>query len=270
MSMISDVKIRERSEKFRPSAVSAMSIAGLLVAAGIALAPAAKAEAVMLVYDASGSMRDPLADGRARVTVARQVVTKVLDAWSPRTPLGLVAYGHRTRACDDVETVLPLAPVDPVRARRIVGNLQPYGNTPLLTAIEQAGEAMADVRGESSVVVITDGGENCRPDPCGAARRLSERLGTRVHIIAFDMLAAESEVLTCITRETGGELFLANDAESLADAVAGALSQTGLTGAIYRARMQAERSTRLIEEGDTALERLLAQPGGGDCTPLRR
>lgn len=232
-------------------------VSALVVAVSTStVAVPAQADSVMLVYDASYSMLDRLPDGRVRLAVARQAVAEVLENWQTGTPLGLVAYGHRTRVCDDVELVIPPGSMDPTRASAAVRQLQPYGLTPLIAAIEMAADAIADADGQRSVVVITDGGENCRPDPCGDARRLAQRVDVQVHIIAFDMHPAESAIISCIADATEGLFLRADDAESLAAALSGALARTGLAGAIYNARLRAEQTARLIDAGDDTLERI--------------
>ncbi|MEJ6478489.1 MAG: VWA domain-containing protein, partial [Octadecabacter sp.] len=60
----------------------------------------------ILVLDASGSMWGQI-DGVAKITIAQEVVTDLLQTLPADQRLGLTVYGHRTRGdCTDIETIV--------------------------------------------------------------------------------------------------------------------------------------------------------------------
>ena len=72
----------------------------------------ADGQRVILVMDASGSMRGKI-NGQTKMAIAKEVVAKVVGAWKPEDELGLVVYGHRDKnSCDDIETVIEPGQLD--------------------------------------------------------------------------------------------------------------------------------------------------------------
>ncbi len=65
-------------------------------------------------------------------------------------------------------------------------------------------------------MLVTDGIEECRGDPCAAADRLSALgIGVKVHVVGFALQPGESSSLQCVVDKTGGRYFDARDADAL-------------------------------------------------------
>lgn len=174
----------------------------------------------VIVLDASGSMWGAV-EGRAKIEVAREVMEKLVSTLPENLDLGLMAYGHRRKGdCADIELLIPPGAVDRrVFLRKALGII-PKGKTPLTAAVEQAAQALAYTEQPATVILVSDGLENCGGDPCALAARLKQQgVAFRAHVIAFDLLAKDAETFRCLADITGGRFLPAQDAASLGDAL---------------------------------------------------
>lgn len=201
----------------------------LLWPASPALADNDAPEDMILILDASGSMWGQI-DGVNKIVIAKDVVEGLVRGLPPEQGLGFVAYGHRREGdCKDIET---LAEVGAGRDGVIASlrSLTARGKTPLSRSVEHAARTLDYTRQAASVVVVSDGLENCGVDPCELARTLEEQgLDFTVHVVGFDVSEQERQGLTCIASETGGTFVAADNAEELATA----LSTVAGAGASY-------------------------------------
>ncbi|HCO54056.1 MAG TPA: hypothetical protein DIT93_03440, partial [Pelagibacterium sp.] len=192
--------------------------AALAVGLGAGQAPA---QDVMVVYDASGSMWGQI-EGVTKIEIAREVLGDLVNQWPDETNLGLVAYGHRREGdCGDIETVIAPQPISPATFSDAVNAINPLGRTPLSAAVEHAAEELVYLENPATVVLISDGIENCEADPCALATHLEERgIAFTTHVIGFDVASEEYAQLSCIAENTGGIFVPASNAGELADALA--------------------------------------------------
>lgn len=178
---------------------------------------AAEREQVMLVLDASGSMWGQV-EGRSKVEIARTAVADLVQAWKPGVDLGLVVYGHRRKGdCDDIETVLAAGPLDAKAYLAKINALNAKGMTPLSQAVITAAEALKASERKATVILVSDGEETCKLDPCAVGKELEARgVDFTAHVIGFDVPnPAHQAQLRCLAENTGGRYFNASDAASL-------------------------------------------------------
>ncbi|HEY5799744.1 MAG TPA: VWA domain-containing protein, partial [Burkholderiaceae bacterium] len=205
---------------------SLLAVLAFLLAPAINAAPApAKATAtaapgaapVMLVLDASNSMWGRI-QNETKFDIARKAVKEYFSALPAGQRVGLTVYGHRSKTeCSDVETVVPTGAVDSAKLESVLKPLAPKGKTPLAQSIVHAAEALDYKKQPATVVVVTDGLETCNPDPCATIEKLAkEAKKLTVHVIGFDMRAAEREQLRCIAKAGNGRFVLAGTASELA------------------------------------------------------
>lgn len=194
----------------------------LAASLSLCLAPALCAqENVMLVLDASGSMWGQI-DGRSKVEIARETVAGLLREWKAENQLGLTAYGHRRRGdCEDIEVLIPVGPLDAEAYLRRVNGLNALGMTPLSAAVIKAAEALRHTEQKATVILVSDGEETCRLDPCEVGRSLAQAgIDFTAHVIGFDVAdPAHQAQLRCLAENTGGRYLNASDAEGLAVAL---------------------------------------------------
>lgn len=185
----------------------------LLLLLGLCLP--ARAQDSLIILDASNSMLSRV-DGRSRLDAARLAVEGLARAVPGRARMGLMAFGHRRPAdCEDIELLIAPGPVSaPVFAR--LGNLLPRGRTPIAGAVQDG------ARIAPQLILITDGGENCVPDPCAEIRALRLRHpGLALHVIGFDVADGRDEAqLRCVAEAGGGRYLPAASLFELAFALA--------------------------------------------------
>ncbi|MEM7044707.1 MAG: vWA domain-containing protein [Pseudomonadota bacterium] len=186
------------------------------LAAGLPLKADDVTERAILVLDASGSMWGQV-DGTHKITIARDVIQGLVDDWNPHVELGVTAYGHREKGnCADIETLVPVGPVDGDEVMGAIGDLNPKGKTPLTDAVRQAAETLKYTEERATVLLVSDGKETCDADPCAAAAELeASGIDFTVHVVGFDLTAEEKTQLQCIADNTGGRFLSADNAPEL-------------------------------------------------------
>jgi Ca-activated chloride channel family protein len=197
--------------------------AALVVATAVMvpLSAASAAEDVVIVYDASGSMWGQI-DGVSKIEIAREVMADLVNGWSNDTNLGLVAYGHRSEGdCRDIETLIEPGRLDHARFIKTVNGIRPKGKTPISAAVQHAADLLSYRDSPATVVLISDGVETCRADPCALAQQLA-RQGVKftTHVVGFDLEDKAHASLACIAENTGGVFVPAQNAAELKDALA--------------------------------------------------
>lgn len=199
-------------------------LASVLVLLGLAMAtalPAAAEERAIVVLDGSGSMWGQIG-GKPKIAIAREVLRETLGNVSPDLSLGLMAYGHRRKGdCGDIEMIVPFGAESSAAIAEAAERISPVGKTPLSDAVRQAAETLKYAEDKATVILVTDGIETCRADPCALAREL-EGIGVdlTVHVVGFGLSAEEGREVACLAEETGGLYIKADDAGALGDALA--------------------------------------------------
>ena len=176
---------------------------------------------VILILDASGSMRAKI-NGVSKIDIAKEVVGKIVAGWKPEDELGLVVYGHRKKGeCADIETVKEPGPLNAAEYMAAVNAIQPKGQTPMTQAVKQAAEALQYTEKKATVILVSDGIENCNADPCAVAADLAKTgVELKVHTVGFglDNKGAVAQ-LKCLADRTGGTFTIANNADDLLKAL---------------------------------------------------
>ena len=176
----------------------------------------------ILVLDGSGSMWGQI-DGKAKITIAQEVVGELLPALPQDQALGLTLYGHRRKGdCSDIETVVAPGTGTQGAISEAVNAVKPKGKTPMTDAVRQAAEALRYTEEKATVILVSDGIETCNPDPCAAARALEEAgVDFTAHVIGFDISDPDALAqMQCLAGETGGSFRSASNAAELGAALA--------------------------------------------------
>lgn len=199
----------------------ALATAGLLTGPGAGPAAAANdpaANSLLLVLDASGSMRGSAGGGTTRIAAAKAALNDVVDRLPDSSVVGLRVFGAtKDNGCDDTTLISPVAPLDRAGLRRSIRSFQPRGDTPIGASLRAAAKDLAGAPGRKTVVLVSDGEDNCSPPPpCEVARELSQQgLDLRVEAIGFQVGGAARDQLACIAKATGGSYYDAPDARAL-------------------------------------------------------
>jgi Mg-chelatase subunit ChlD len=177
---------------------------------------------VMLIVDASGSMKIKV-DGESRITAAKRVLAETLATMPADVRLGLLAYGHRkAKDCKDMELISPIGAEDAGTIAGRIQGLTPKGETPIAASLEMAAKSFLAFKGQqNSIVLVTDGIEECKGDPCAAAAAIKAAgLDLKVDVVGFTLKREQRKLIECVATETGGTYYDAKNGAALSTALA--------------------------------------------------
>lgn len=217
-----------KNQIYRLSFYAAMAVA--CVSAGNAVQAQEQTGKAMIVLDASGSMWGQI-DGEAKISIAKRVLSDVLSASRQTLHLGLMAYGHRQKGnCDDIEVLIAPSAGSAGQISNLAAGIKPKGKTPLSDAVKSAAEALKYEEDKATVILITDGLETCRADPCALGQALeSAGIDFTAHVVGFGLSAEEGRQVACLAENTGGRYLPAQDADSLGAALDETVTQAAAT-----------------------------------------
>ena len=220
----------------RGKSTSMLALSGAaLLGLGLLVAPATTAVAkessvlgqdggsLILVLDSSGSMKEPAGNGQTRMEAAKKGLNGVIDDLPDESDVGLRAYGSTIEdgegSCKDSELMVPVQKVDKPALKAGVKKIKPLGNTPIAYAL---GKAYGDLpkEGPRSIVLVSDGEENCGGNPCKVARDLRKK-GAEFYVDVVGMQVDDTSrnQLTCIASAGGGTYYDVKDIEELDSAL---------------------------------------------------
>jgi Mg-chelatase subunit ChlD len=174
---------------------------------------------LLLIFDSSGSMLEKTKDGVSKLQAAKEVINDLIKDFPAGRRLGLIVYGaDARRACESVDVVRPLSEFDDAaraKLREYISKLDAKGHTPIARALEVTAGEMAQVKGLSRVVLITDGMETCHGDPVNAASELVAKTNTELDVIGFGLKPEESQAVEKIAKAGRGKYYDAQTAQKL-------------------------------------------------------
>ena len=184
---------------------------GLVIAAVIAtqaqlLASQEDGVALAIVYDTSGSMKEPVRDRNGKLSPKYVIANRALEAISNRIQAfatNAATGGARTIHAGlfvfdgtGAKQAVKFGPFDAAAFQRWAQTFSaPEGGTPLGNALTAAGQTVLNSSlSRKHVLVITDGINTAGPDPAAAMPRLkglAEQKQSRlaIHFVAFDVNA---------------------------------------------------------------------------------
>jgi Ca-activated chloride channel family protein len=192
------------------------TLLALTANSGFSLASDGPDANLIFILDASGSMAAKV-QGRPKIDVAKEVLSGIIKDLPAKTNVGLVVYGHRQKGdCTDVEELSPLAPVDKEALMAKIKGITPKGMTPITYSVQKVAQSLKNQGQESTIVLVSDGEETCKGDPCALVKELKAS-GTKfvMHVIGFDVNEKEKQQLSCIARAGDGSYFTARNAGEL-------------------------------------------------------
>ncbi len=238
--------------------------ATLLVGSAVSMPQPATAEEpsqgkLLLMLDASGSMKAKDPSGLTKIAAAKKALTGVVQALPDDAQVGLRVYGATQAggkptkaACADTQLVHPIGPIDRGGLSRAVNGFQAKGETPIAYSLTQA---MGDLgsSGKRNIVLVSDGEESCVPDPCPTVRKLvGSGIDLQIDTVGFGVGSKARKQLQCIAAAGHGSYFDAKDSDALTTSLT-KLSQRALrsftiTGTPVQATSAAEEAP-ILEPG---------------------
>ena len=192
-----------------------------------ATAPAEAGKSIALILDASGSMNAQLPEGRTRIEAAKAAVGEIISKLPADVRISLRAYGHQSPTskhdCQDTQLLVGFdglaANKDAILSRS--RSIKAQGYTPITYVIKLAAEDIGKEDAKPRVVIlVSDGKESCKGDPCATAKALADADASLViHTIGFAVDGAAKYQLQCIARVARGKYYDADSAGKLAGAL---------------------------------------------------
>ncbi len=161
-------------------------------------------------------------DKVSKVLIARNALADSLIKNNGKLNLGIVAYGHQNSAsCTDVQTIQKLAKLDGPNAIQAINKIRPKGSTPIASALKHAAKQLSTRGFPKSIILLSDGLDNCKLDPCATASNLKIiDNALQIHVVAFDRKnQKELKALQCISKNTGGVFRSATSEAQLKNAL---------------------------------------------------
>ena len=129
-----------------PIAVLGAAIYIMMISMAHAATPNSNTASMVLILDASGSMWGQI-DGKAKIQIAKEVITELINDIPGNFETGLMVYGHRQKGdCNDIEMVVPVGPHNAVAMKAKIQSISPKGMTPLSESVRLAARRTAIYR----------------------------------------------------------------------------------------------------------------------------
>jgi Mg-chelatase subunit ChlD len=104
-----------------------------------------------------------------------------------------------------------------------LSQLRPHQGTPLADGLLQGGELADGVTRQSTILLVSDGEENCGGDPCFVARNLKrQKPHLKINVIDIGGTGAAN----CAAELTGGKVYTVSNVKELNLAVERATQET--------------------------------------------
>ncbi len=184
---------------------------------------------VLFLLDASGSMKEKW-QSENRFEAAKKLLFNIIDSverQNPNVEFAVRVFGHQfsreQRNCTDSKLLIPFAKNNSTKLKSVLPTLSPKGMTPIAYSIAQcANDFPSDPQSLNSIILITDGDENCGGNPCEAAALLSDRRITlKPFIVGLDISPELEKKFDCV-----GTFYNPKDEAALSGTVGIIIQQT--------------------------------------------
>src|SRR6201987_717041 len=159
---------------------------------------------VLFVFDASNSMKT-MYDGKPRIEHAKTLFYKFIDSLDhlKNYEFALRMYGNTVKYppgdCNDSKLILSFEKNNILKIKDAVKQVQPTGITPIEHSLTQAANDFPDVKAINTIILITDGIEECGGDPCKAKLALQEKgIILRPCIIGIGLTVEQAKAFDCV------------------------------------------------------------------------
>lgn len=159
---------------------------------------------ILFLFDGSGSMYG-VWEKEQKIILAKKVLTKLIDSLGnlPDVEIALRAFGHSSpksnQDCKDTRLEVPFAPNNKDVMKEKLKAIIPKGTTPIAYSLSMAASDFPlSKTARNIVVLITDGIEECKGDPCAVSIALQKRgIILKPFIIGLDIGDDYGKQLEC-------------------------------------------------------------------------
>lgn len=184
---------------------------------------------ILFVLDGSGSMKQDW-NGKTKFNTAKELLFKIIDSVERKNPnveFAVRVFGYQfpreQRNCKDSKLLIPFAKNNAQQINSKLSEVKPQGMSPIAYSIQQgAKDFPQDAKSLNSIILITDGEENCDGNPCNAAKELlAKKITLKPFIVGLNVDSSKYEKFNCI-----GTFYDAKDEPSLYNTVGVIIRQT--------------------------------------------
>lgn len=169
-----------------------------------------EAPEVVIVVDASGSMENSIPGASSRMQASKNAIGNLVRSMPGDVDIGMVEFTD----CNRVERDRFYSPQERAALLGRVNGLTPQKGTPLARGVDRAGLVISS-QVEGVIVVVTDGADSCKGDPCAAARSIaSKKPNVKINVIDISG-SAKNPSAQCMAQATGGKVFQPNSAAEM-------------------------------------------------------
>lgn len=159
---------------------------------------------VLLIFDASNSMRGKW-NNQEKISIAKNLALQLIDSLSkiPNVQLALRVYGASVKYppgdCKDSKLIIPFKNNNIKDIKQHILSLQPTGITPIEYTLIQSAQDFPDNQSLNNIIIITDGIEECKGDPCKARQYLeSQGIVFKPFIIGIGLNSQQAQTFNCV------------------------------------------------------------------------
>ena len=136
---------------------------------------------ILFIFDASNSMWGDWQSDK-KINIAHRVLSKMIDSLEnyPNLELALRVYGHQKDFhlydCNDTKLEVPFAPNNFQKIKQKLKAIYPKGTTPIGLSLQASENDFPDCANcRNIIILITDGIEECKSDPCEISQALQRK-----------------------------------------------------------------------------------------------
>ena len=144
-------------------------------------------------------------DGKPRIEHAKELFYKFIDSLNhlKKYEFALRMYGSTVKYppgdCNDSKLIVPFAKNNIQKIKDAVKNVKPTGITPIEHSLTQAASDFPDTKAINTIILITDGIEECSGDPCKARMELqSKGIVLKPCIIGIGLTPEQAKAFDCV------------------------------------------------------------------------
>ena len=144
--------------------------------------PVSERTRILFLLDASGSMHQPWGgNNEPRIISAKRILNEIMDSLerNNKVELALRVYGHQSplgsKDCKDTKLEAGFSRNNISFIKSKLKNITPRGITPIAYSLQQCANDFPDNQTRNIIILMTDGEESCKGDPCAVAYELEKK-----------------------------------------------------------------------------------------------
>lgn len=159
---------------------------------------------ILFVFDASNSMKG-IHNGKTKMEHAKSLFNSLIDSLSrfKNYEFALRMYGSTVKYppgdCNDSKLVVPFSKGNVATIKSKVALAKPTGITPIEHSLTMSANDFPDKNAINTILLITDGVEECKGDPCAARQKLLEKgIVFKPCIIGIGLTELQAKTFDCV------------------------------------------------------------------------